>query len=302
MRTGYIASILMVLPLVFSAGCATVTRITTTVAVVTGHMSQAQADAAVKVAEAGEKAMTDLTPENEYYIGRAVTASALAKDKPFNNDTAIRYLNLIGQTLAMVSDKPETFGGYHFLIMDTQDVNAFAAPGGLIVVSRGLLKCCKTEDALAAVLAHEIGHVQNDDALKAVKGSRWTSFFTVAALGAAQAWGPKELAQATTALEGTLDDISQKLFISGFGSSQEYAADQAAVNIMKRVGYNPQALKQMLEEMEKHTSATDKGGFGKTHPPEKNRIARIEDVIKDSPPPAPVATRQARFNKALSGI
>ena len=60
---------------------------------------------------------------------------------------------VVGQTLAAVSDRPETFKGYHFAIMDTDEINAFSAPGGLVMISKGMIRCCRNEDALAAVLA-----------------------------------------------------------------------------------------------------------------------------------------------------
>jgi predicted Zn-dependent protease len=63
--------------------------------------------------------------------------------------------------------------------MDSPEINAFAAPGGLIFITRGMLRCCSGEKALAAVLAHEIAHVQGKDALRAIKRSRVTEAFTI---------------------------------------------------------------------------------------------------------------------------
>ena len=102
-----------------------------------------------KTAEAAAKAHEKFTPENEYYLGRSVTATVLGEYKALDNPEANEYVNLVGQTLALASDKPETFGGYHFLILDTDEINAIAAPGGFIVVSRGLLHCCHDEESLA---------------------------------------------------------------------------------------------------------------------------------------------------------
>ena len=128
------------------------------VAVATGVATPQQGESIKKVGSAVGKTFEAITPEQEYYIGRTVGAVVLNQYKPLNNEAANHYLNVLGQTLAQFSDKPETFGGYHFLIMETEDVNAFSAPGGLIFISRGMIGCCQNEDALAAVLAHEIGH------------------------------------------------------------------------------------------------------------------------------------------------
>ncbi len=110
----------------------------------------------------------DITPEQEYYIGRTVGAMILQKYAPYNNTTANQYINVMGPMLAQASDRPETYGGYHFLIQDSDEVNALAAPGGFIFLTRGMLRCCPQEDAVAAVLAHEIGHVQSKHGLRAI--------------------------------------------------------------------------------------------------------------------------------------
>jgi beta-barrel assembly-enhancing protease len=83
---------------------------------------------------------------------------------------------------------PETFGGYHFLILDSDEINAFAAPGGLIFVTRGMLRCCDSEDAVAAVLAHEVGHVQHQHGIQTIRKPALTSAFTILAAEGAGPW------------------------------------------------------------------------------------------------------------------
>ena len=112
--------------------------------------------AAPKLAKSAE----DFTPDQEYYLGRGVAATLLGQYRALRTPAANEYLNLLGQSLAKYSTKPNTFGGYRFLLLDTPEINAFAAPGGLILVTRGLAQCAANEDELAAVLAHEIAHVQ----------------------------------------------------------------------------------------------------------------------------------------------
>ena len=134
----------------------------------TGVITDQQAESIIKSGQAVARGFEDITPEQEYYIGRAVGASLLDQYPPYENRDANLYVNTMGQALAQVSDLPETFNGYHFLILDTNEINAFAAPGGLIFVSRGMLRCCRTEDAVAAVLAHEIGHYQKKHIIKSM--------------------------------------------------------------------------------------------------------------------------------------
>lgn len=295
--------VLIALSLVLLAGCKLV-DVAAGAAAATGVISSEQAQYAssgAKVAGKAFDAMKDITPEQEYYIGRSVGATVLKAYQPYTEKTATDYVNLLGQALAMASDMPETFGGYHFLIMATDEINAFGAPGGLVFVSRGLIKCCKNEDMLAAVLAHEIGHVQNKHGLRAIKASRGTAVLTTAAAEAGKSFGGAELAQLTTAFEGTISDIASTMVNSGYARKLETQADEDAVTIMKRVGYNPTALKDMLLEMDKQL-AHSKGGFAKTHPDPKARIKDVETPINGSGPVVSPKARQERFNKALAQL
>ena len=286
------------------AGCETLKvagELGAVVGVATGTMTTNEAASLTRTTTAVAKTFEDITPEQEYYIGRSVAATILTKYKPYSNEAAHRYLNLLGQSLALASTKPETFGGYHFLILDSNEINAFAAPGGLILVTRGMLRCCRTEDALAAVLAHEIGHVQHRHGLKAIKQGRLNSAFTILAMESAKTWGSKDLAELTTAFEGSITDITGTLMNSGYARGQERDADKGAVQILKQVGYAPQALVDMLEQMETRLKP---GGmdFAKTHPDPRDRIKEIRGWIGMAPAPAAAAARQARFEQAMQGI
>jgi beta-barrel assembly-enhancing protease len=284
-----------------SVGCASLAEVVTEVGVSTGAMTKEQADSINKSAQAVEKTFQDITPEQEYYIGRSVAATVLNQYKPFDEDAANEYLNTLGQTLAQASDKPETFGGYHFLVMDSDEINAFSAPGGLILVSRGMIRCCKTEDALAAVLAHEIGHVQNQHGLRAIKKGRLTGALTTLAVEAGKNLGGQELAEVTKAFESSITDITSTLMSSGYARALESQADKAAVTIMQRVGYNPQALVDMLGQMKANLKP---GGldFAKTHPDPNVRIAEVQKLIGASVPVSAPPARQKRFAKAVGSI
>ena len=78
-----------------------------------------------------------ISEEEEYYIGRAVAANILSRYPLWKNSEVTRYLNLVGKTLVLKSERPEIFGGYHFGLLDSQEANAFSAPGGIIFLTRG---------------------------------------------------------------------------------------------------------------------------------------------------------------------
>lgn len=286
------------------AGCETMGQITevgSNIAASTGLISHDQAASLTRSGHAVAKTFTDITPEQEYYIGRTVGAVILEKYRPYSDTNANRYVNLLGQSLAQVSDMPQTYGGYHFLILDSDDINALSAPGGLIFVTRGLLRCCRSEDAAAAVLAHEIGHVQLQHGLQAIKKSRITSAIAIIGVESAKTFAGQDLANLTQAFEGAITDITKTLINNGYSRSYEYSADQAAATIMGRLGYDPNGLADMLMEMEQRL---DPGGLGfaKTHPDPAARISSIEKHIGRYRPVAPPSSRQARFEKALGRI
>lgn len=296
-----LCSALVVVVAVAGSGCATVANVGTQIGQATGVITKDQADSINRSAAAVEKSFQDITPEQEYFIGRSVAATVLKTYKVYDNAEANGYLNVLGQTLAMASDKPETFGGYHFVILDTEEINAFAAPGGLVMISRGMIRCCKTEDALAAVLAHEVGHVENQHGLKSIRKGRLTSALTILALEGAKQLGGQNLAEVTKAFEGSISDITSTMMSSGYSRKTEYEADASAVEIMTRVGYNPSALVDMLQQMKKNLKP---GGhdFAKTHPDPNVRIAEIEKAIGAPAAVKEVSARQKRFEKAVGGI
>jgi len=266
-----------------------------------GVITPQQAQSISRSADAVAKTFQDITPEQEYYIGRSVAATILNRYKVYNHPEATAYINELGQTLARFSDKPETFGGYHFLIMDTDEINAFAAPGGLILISRGMVRCCQNEDELAAVLAHEVGHVEKNHGLQAIEKGRLSSALAILAVEAGKSLGGQQLADLTRAFEGSITDITTTLMNNGYSRAFEYQADNAAIVIMQRVGYDPVALIGMLEQMQKDLKP---GGldFAKTHPPPADRIREINKLIQTRSETAEPAARAARFKAAMSGV
>jgi len=287
------------------AGCESldvVTQLGTAVAVSQGAISESQGESIRKTSAAVGQAFTDITPEQEYYIGRAVGATVLERYQAYDNAAATRYLNTLGLALAQASELPETFAGYHFLILGSDEINAFAAPGGLIFVTRGMLRCCRNEDEVAAVLAHEIGHIQQKHGLQAIKKSRLTTALTVLGTESAKQLGGEELADLTAAFEGSIRDVTATLINSGYSRAFEYEADGAAVTILDRVGYDSRALVTMLEIMQ--TKLKSGGpGFGKTHPAPPMRIAEVNSRRALGRAETKfVHLRGARFQRHLGGV
>jgi predicted Zn-dependent protease len=287
------------------ASCANMNKVVSGVASVAGAAGVPYSQELGSVARATTavaKTMEDITPAQEYYIGRTVSAGIVNRYPVKANPAANNYLNLLGQVLVMASDKPSTYKGYHFLLLDTDEVVAFAAPSGFVFVSKGMVKLCKNEDDLAAVLAHEIGHVQHSHALAAISTSRITSALTIIASEGAQAAVGGPVGELTRLFEGSIDDITQTLVNSGYARSQENEADASAIKIMQRVGYDPAALVRVLETM-KVKVKPGATGFTSTHPPADERIADIRPLLPPSlMAMAANANRDKRFGEMLSAL
>jgi predicted Zn-dependent protease len=207
-------------------------------------------------------------------------------------------MNKILQTLVLHSERPSLFNGYHLVLLDTDEFNAFATSGGHILITRGLADSVKSEDELAAVIAHEIGHVQNGDAIKSIKANRWTNVVTGVATSAVSALDEKAGADLTN----MVDDTITTMVNNGFSKSQEYDADKAAVSILAATGYNPNAIIEMLKRIQER-EPKDKSklsGMYKTHPAAQDRIKEVTKVLaKVTAPEDTSAMREARFAKNM---
>lgn len=262
----------------------------------TGLISASQADAINKSAQAGEKALEEFTPEQEYYIGRAVGAAVLSKYDVLDDYEATIYINKIGLALTFNCDKPQTYGGYFFLILDSDEINAFAAPSGHIFISKGMLNLTKNEDDIAAILAHEISHVVLGHGISAIKSSRRTNFFTTVGTSALKELGSTEVSQLTTIFEDSISDMTSTLINSGYSRTSEKDADKNTIKILKNTGYDPHSLIRVLNRMEKVTTPGGLG-FGKTHPEPKTRVKGIKLKGEGKPKGA-----SNRYNVALGNI
>jgi len=239
--------------------------------------------------------------EQEYYLGRGVAAMILSKYKPLVCKQANAYLNMIGQLAAFASEAPETFAGYHFIILDTDEVNGLAAPGGLIFVTKGLVRCCGSEDGLAAILAHEVAHVQHRHGIKSIKKSRMNAALVGMSLDLARRELKGKAAEMFNIFEGCISDVFLTLVNTGYAREMEYEADKTAVDILKRLGYDPRGLVQTLLAMEEKTSGQPKG-WAKTHPDPGKRYLNIRELIGGYEEVRPPETRRIRFKEALKNL
>jgi hypothetical protein len=213
---------------------------------------------------------------DEYLIGRQVAAAILSNYRVLNNPVLTEYVNNICAAIVINSPKPVSFNGYHVAVLDSDTVNAFASPGGHIFITRGLINAAKSEDALAAVIAHEVAHIQLHHGVRAIRASRdveeWMNQFT------------------SSGAQIISDRIN-----AGFSQTQEFDADITALSLLAAAGYSPQGLADMLQELER-IQGSSIGGFNSTHPNPTARLVNVRIALnRYSNIPDTSRFRQRRF-------
>ncbi|MDR2518776.1 MAG: M48 family metalloprotease, partial [Spirochaetaceae bacterium] len=236
------------------------------------------------------------TPEDEYYLGRAVAARILAQYPLLTGNPGLAaYLNQICAALVINSDEPALYNGYHVSALDSQEFNAFATSGGHILITRGLIAAASSEDALAAVIAHEIAHIQLRHGVRLVENLRATDDLSKAAERSSQLAGDELEAEARqTLFDNSVREMASGLMTSGYSQEQEFEADRHALGLLQKTGYSPSALLDVLKALEAR-QASHAGGFNATHPSPSLRIANVETETGKYAVPDTRTFRSSRF-------
>lgn len=264
----------------------------------TGLLSEGQAGALLSFGGSVTEGVKGFTPEEEYYLGRAVAATVLSKYSPYNNSSLSVYANKIAQVLVRVSDKPETYNGYRVMIVDTPEINAVSAPGGFIFISRGFIDILPNEDALAGVIAHEIAHIVEAHGTSSISESNITSAFLALGKEAAQSQAGGISGQLVNAFGDSVSDVTNTLLVKGFSRSQEYNADKYAVTLLTRAGYDPAGMHEALSSLVLAQKSGTSGGWMSTHPDANSRIGQLTALSPHSEDKG-FQIRTARFKKSV---
>ena len=286
----------------FLAGCSVVQK-GADILTSQGKMSQKDRDTIVKTSEVVRSTFSDISEEEEYFIGRSVAALILSKYPAYKNDNLTQYINLVGNAVAVYSDRPEIYAGWHFLVLDTEEVNALAAPGGMIFITKGLLRRCRDEESLGLILSHEVGHVCAKHGLQSIKKSRLVDAFKLIGQQAAQRYSPENLAQLTNIFENVLGDIAEQLIERGYDRKYEYEADRLAVKFGAKTGFDPSGITRFLQTMVGDSSSASGKGWFKTHPTPEDRIASLQkEMAALGSLPKIEAVRTERFKQYVNSL
>lgn len=180
-----------------------------------------------------------MSEREEVQTGRTEDPKVRKQYGVYDNPPLQQYVSDIGQKLAKASHRPNL--EYHFLVVDSPEVNAFALPGGYVYVTRGLLAYLNSEAELAAVLGHEIGHVTARHSVQQLSAA------TAANVGAAivQIFVP----QARGVVGDNIINLLGNALLLGYGREHELEADRLGAEYLARAGYDPQAMVEVVSAL-----------------------------------------------------
>ncbi|MEN8169871.1 MAG: M48 family metalloprotease [Pseudomonadota bacterium] len=237
------------------------------------------------------KAFGKVDQKEEKAIGREAVAVLLGAVPLLDNDPLQRYVNRVGGWVALHTERKQL--GWRFGVLDSEDINAFAAPGGYIFITKGLLRRMNSEAELAGALAHETVHVLKKHHLAAVqKAARVNLAASLART------------QVNEGDRSKMDKISagfKELYSRGLDKSDEFEADRMGVVIASRAGYDPYGLPAVLQTLAGMSPDDASLAFlFKTHPPAGKRLSLLERLFNRLDPFAGQPQVSKRFHKHLA--
>jgi predicted Zn-dependent protease len=245
-------------------------------------------------------------PSEQYYIGRGVSAVILDKYKPVEikdakTEMQVRYLNEMAGYIERASkdvtrsalklgdhtdrghDAQQQvyelvlYRGVQVGILDTEDVTAFATPGGFLWLSYGSIQMCKSEDELAAIVAHEISHIILDHGMANYRRAHKNQVITSSL---SETWFS---GSGVGSQFGHLCvTVAQDAF-NGYNPGQEFESDNWGTRALAASGYSPEAMVAVLKQVEVYEKAhhVDPEDYLAHHPPISERIKTVHDLIKN---------------------
>jgi beta-barrel assembly-enhancing protease len=226
-----------------------------------------------------------ITESDEIRLGQGVSEKVRARYGVVQDASVHRYVTLVGAVLAVSSPRPNL--PWTFIVLDTDGVNAFAAPGGYIHITRGALGLLNSEAELACVLAHEIDHVVEKHTINALKKNKALQITADEALGDKGVFN--KLIEKTT-----------EAVLAGFGRSEELESDREGVRLANKIGYDPKGLEAFLRRLsDRNKAATEKQGLFASHPEMKERLDLLAKQVANEKL-ASTATLEARYRKYIT--
>ena len=228
----------------------------------------------------GKQDFVMISENQEIQMGREYNAQILKQYPVYQDPRLQEYVQSIGESLALKSHRPNLV--YRFTVLDSPDINAFALPGGYIYINRGLMSYLSTEEELAAVLGHEIGHVTARHSVRQYSQAQLMGILSTAI----------EINSGRTA--GNIANLASGALLSGYGRDMELEADDLGAQYIYQDGYSPQGMYEVLsvlkdQEIYSKKIAEQRGqeprryhGVFASHPSNDLRLQEVLDNVGTS--------------------
>lgn len=217
---------------------------------------------AAQSAAAVGRTLLPISTGKETEIGRGIAATVAGR-YPISTDTALtRYVNLVG--LAVAGEYPRGDIAYRFAVLETPDINAFAAPGGYIFITRGALNMMESEAELAGVLGHEVAHVNRRHVIEAIRKSD-----TMRAV--------RDQVNVSGSVLDQVVGTGANVLFTGLSRTDEQEADSLGLEYAASVGYDFSGLPTFVMRLGNQSSGPAAELFA-THPRAADRLAQLTRI------------------------
>ena len=228
----------------------------------------------INVPKIGDSSSKFMSISQENKLGDIIHSQILGSFKLVSDPMINNYIQDLGNKL-LVSNYRNTIN-YRFLVIDNPDINAFAAPGGIIGINSGIIQKTKTEAELAGVLAHEIAHVKARHLSRMYEKSSTIDLSTALSVIITVVGGMYDSSTISKSLLSSQALEAQKTI--NYIRAHEYEADRMAVKILANANINPKAMGSFFRTLLKETNENNQTEFLRTHPLTKNRITETETL------------------------
>ncbi len=233
-----------------------------------------QAEDLLKLGKRAVDATQPITEEDEVQLGRGIAANVLGAAPLVRDEGLQRYVNQVGLWLAMQTYRASL--PWRFGVIDSPSLNAFALPGGTVLITRGLYDNLRDEGELAGVLAHEISHVVERHQVKAIQKAMGRDFATEMA-GEAAGRSDNVLVQR---FGSRAFSVGTEVLTRGLDKKDEFLADQHGMVIAARAGYNPFGLAGVLQTLDMANAQDESVALlFATHPAPAARLERLDATV-----------------------
>jgi predicted Zn-dependent protease len=206
-----------------------------------------------------------ISTDKEIDIGRGIAATIAGRFHVSSDAALTRYVNLVGLTVASQDPRPDIT--YRFAVLETPTVNAYAAPGGYVFITRGALGLIENEAELAGVLAHEVGHVNKRHVIEQIRKSDTM----------------REVRNLLDIQGTTLDKVvgtGTNVLFTGLSREDELQADSLGIEYASAAGYDPAGLAAFVTRLDRHAGEGPVSEFFATHPKPNERVERLHAIAQ----------------------